>query len=947
MIKFILAFFIVSANAADQGDIYSYDAGYWRAKSKAELDIADSSHDHSGTYEPANANIQAHITNTANPHSVTATQVGLGNVDNTSDANKPISTATQTALDGKVDDSQVLTNVPAGAVFTDTQLNEAQVDTFVSNNGFLTSEVDGSTTNELVTSFVRTGTEIRLTDAGGITAVELMPILYPNITLALNGNNLELTDPAGTLTADLSSLGGGGGEATTVSDTAEIDLTLTGSDITADIVASSIDEAKLDASVNASLDLADTALQSFTEVDGSTTNEIQELDLTGNNLTITSGTNTIDLSGYLDDTTLDETAVDAFVANNGYLTADETTVGDTAEIDLTLTGVNVTGAIVASSIDETKLDASVNASLDLADSALQSFTETNDLSSSVTWANVPDANITQSSVTQHQAALTITESQISDLDHSVDVVSNVAQDVILGRTSLGSGDSEELDATAVRNFLLVEPNAAADQSDAEIVTQFTNEVPQVTEVEKTAGAELAIRQFSPDDVKDMIDTHAGSGGGGGDFQSDGSVSMTDGINFAAGTTTASIDFLGVNGAGRDLTIQAQKSDVLAGASGDLILRGGEGDSVAGTAGDVIIETVGGAFSGAGVVGGGTVRIRGANFANTGGSVTIDAGTGDFTAGTVSINGITYPAAGSAATIGHVVTVTAAGVLGIQAAAGGGSESTTVSDTAEIDLTLTGSDITADIVASSIDETKLDASVNASLNLADTALQSFTEVDGSTTNEIQDLDLTGNNLTITSGTNTIDLSGYLDDTVLDEATVDGYANNNGYLTSDQTTVSDTAEIDLTLTGDDITADIVASSIDETKLDASVNASLDLADSAIQTQYAPPFTFCIPDPATADTSLFGHYLPQAITVTSMRSFQVGGTSVTVNIGHATTRTGTQNDLFTSDVIITSTADQNNNSGFNDATFPAGSWVWPEIVAVSGAVTSFCSTIIYTID
>jgi hypothetical protein len=41
--------------------------------------------------------------------------------------------------------------------------------------------------------------------------------------------------------------------------------------------------------------------------------------------------------------------------------------------------------------------------------------ETNDLSSAVTWANVPDANITQSSVTQHQTALSITESQISDL----------------------------------------------------------------------------------------------------------------------------------------------------------------------------------------------------------------------------------------------------------------------------------------------------------------------------------------------------------------------------------------------------------------------------------------------------------------------------------------------------------------------------------------------------
>jgi len=44
-------------------------------------------------------------------------------------------------------------------------------------------------------------------------------------------------------------------------------------------------------------------------------------------------------------------------------------------------------------------------------------TEGNDLTSAVTWANVPNANITESSVTQHQAALSITESQISDLSH--------------------------------------------------------------------------------------------------------------------------------------------------------------------------------------------------------------------------------------------------------------------------------------------------------------------------------------------------------------------------------------------------------------------------------------------------------------------------------------------------------------------------------------------------
>ena len=47
--------------------------------------------------------LATHEDDTNNPHSVTKSQVGLGNVDNTSDADKPVSTDQQTALDGKVD----------------------------------------------------------------------------------------------------------------------------------------------------------------------------------------------------------------------------------------------------------------------------------------------------------------------------------------------------------------------------------------------------------------------------------------------------------------------------------------------------------------------------------------------------------------------------------------------------------------------------------------------------------------------------------------------------------------------------------------------------------------------------------------------------------------------------------------------------------------------------
>ena len=47
------------------------------------------------------SDLAAHTSNISNPHGVTKTQVGLANVDNTADTDKPVSSATQTALDLK------------------------------------------------------------------------------------------------------------------------------------------------------------------------------------------------------------------------------------------------------------------------------------------------------------------------------------------------------------------------------------------------------------------------------------------------------------------------------------------------------------------------------------------------------------------------------------------------------------------------------------------------------------------------------------------------------------------------------------------------------------------------------------------------------------------------------------------------------------------------------
>lgn len=56
-----------------------------------------------------------HYANQSNPHSVTKSQVGLGNADNTSDIDKPVSTAAQTALNLKEDLSNKQTDLTPSA----------------------------------------------------------------------------------------------------------------------------------------------------------------------------------------------------------------------------------------------------------------------------------------------------------------------------------------------------------------------------------------------------------------------------------------------------------------------------------------------------------------------------------------------------------------------------------------------------------------------------------------------------------------------------------------------------------------------------------------------------------------------------------------------------------------------------------------------------------------
>jgi hypothetical protein len=326
---------------------------------------------------------------------------------------------------------------------------------------------------------------------------------------------------------------------------------------------------------------------------------------------------------------------------------------------------------------------------------------------------------TLSDVTDSGALAALNTVSNSEIDNNAVTnakMATVATNTIKGRVTAATGNSEDLTSTQARTVLNVEDGSTADQSNAEIETAYNTQVTQISAGEKTAGTEVAVRRFAPDDVKDMIDTHAGDvsaaavmtnhalvrGDGGVKGIQDSAIIVDDSdnltklgnmtMNNGAHTITIEDADMGTGGAltinpgnasdgsaGGALTLQAGDGSgmgsggdtTVAGGDdstpGNLTLRGGEGegggsatlrggDSTTSNGADV---TITGGNDGSGSSAGGAVKIYGGSSGATEGN-TIIAHDGTDIRGKVSIG---------TATANELVTIEGNVSIKEQAAAG--------------------------------------------------------------------------------------------------------------------------------------------------------------------------------------------------------------------------------------------------------------------------------------
>lgn len=419
--------------------------------------------------------------------------------------------------------------------------------------------------------------------------------------------------------------------AVTVTDSAEIDFTLTGQDITASLKAGSIDETKLDTSTNASLDLADSSVQPGDLATVATTGAYSDLTGTPTIPSVISDLSDVDTDKSKtpadgDVLTFDGTDWNAETPTSGGGSGTVTSVSQTVPTGMTISGSPIT----------------TSGTLALGyDTGYQGYTsaESTKLSGIETGADVTDtANVT-------------TAGALMDSE-----VTNLAQ--------VKAFDSADY-ATAAQGTLADSATQPGDN-----ISTLTNDAGYITSTLTNEEVQDIVGAMVSTNTETLITVTYQDVDGTIDFVVNNDLSQYD--SSALSITESQISDLGAyieNISGSPLS-ELQDVTITSIASGELLRWNGTG-WVNSTLAEAGISAVG--------------------HTHTASDVT------DFD---TEVSNNTDVAANTSARHSAV----------------------TVTDSAEIDFTLTGQDITASLKAGSIDETKLDTSVNASLDLADSSTQ---------------------------------------------------------------------------------------------------------------------------------------------------------------------------------------------------------------------------------
>ena len=213
-----------------------------------------------------------------------------------------------------------------------------------------------------------------------------------------------------------------------------------------------------------------------------------------------------------------------FTVTSGAVTVNAERIEDITAAQLVTNGSHTRITATYDDAGDGAIDLVVDNDLSNYDNSNSGFltTETNDLSAAVVWANVPNANITQGSVTQHQAALSIATTQLTgtitnaQLAGSITNAKLVNSSVTIGSDTVSLGgtqtdlngitsldvdnitvDSNTISTTDTNGDLVLSPNGTA-----------TVTVPSGYEGRAGFGSDSLVNKSYVDSVANGLDVKA-------------------------------------------------------------------------------------------------------------------------------------------------------------------------------------------------------------------------------------------------------------------------------------------------------------------------------------------------------------------------------------------------------------------------------------------------------